>query len=226
MPPILSRIQQNYLFEASKARGLDPSEFEWSTQEKKTSGLVERITHRPTGSYFAFSYRSSGAAGLWLSWWPTDEERFGGVDSWYEARAYIDRWLQRVKQDHDAPDLWGQLAKGRMEPDPSSAALFKPFSAPELKQLEAGLDDIERYVTTTQPLDPSGEKAVRGRFAYLRDAARAGARKIDWWNIFVSQAVAMVTEGILSPTFYQPLMAHATGALAAVYKFGHRLIGP
>ena len=48
--------------------------------------------------------------------------------------------------------------------------------------------------------------------------------RFDWLNIFVGQVVGMITEGLLKPSFYGPLMTHAGTALNAVFQFGIKLL--
>jgi hypothetical protein len=65
---------------------------------------------------------------------------------------------------------------------------------------------------------------VRRRFTYLLDAAKAGARTIDWLNIFVAQIIALGTIGLLDARVYGPVMAHATAVLNAIFQFGLKLL--
>jgi hypothetical protein len=222
--PVLSRVQENEIFEAIRTRGMDPADFDWTI--RRTSGdEYRRITYVPTQAHLEFSSYQGG--GFWLSWAPIlpSGRRYGPADTWNNARYMMAAWLDVVKQDHEAPDLWGALkAQRAITGETAQAEASKPFSPTELKLLEAGLDDIERYVITTQPLDPDGREHVKGRFRYLADAARSGARKIDWLNIFVGQMVSLVTEGVLQTSFYRPLMAHAAAALQSVFQFGLKLL--
>jgi hypothetical protein len=164
--------------------------------------------------------------GWWLSWWPDlGGSRYTSATSYQTALGIIGGWLARVRADHEAPDLWGEIKKGTAIPEAAQRTEYeKQFSAAELKQLEAALADIERYIATTQPLDPSGKQEVHKHFEYLLDAAKKGARKIDWLNVFVAQMVAMVVAGLLDPKVYGPVMAHAAQALNAIFQLGLKLL--
>jgi len=129
----------------------------------------------------------------------TSRPRHGGRPSLApSAHPHVAKWVHAVHDDHHAPDLWGEVAKERTISAAAERHEYeKPFSAAELKQLETALADIEFYITTTQPIDPPGKQKVRNRFAYLLDAAKKGARKVDWLNIFIAQIVALITTGVL-----------------------------
>lgn len=223
---VLARSQQNLLFQGLRDAELDPAEFEWSLSTQAYRGTVQTLTHTPTRSLIGVAVHQGM---YWINWWPnhTDGVNTIHVETWNDVLFIFARWMREVKADHEAPDLWAEIRKVRLDNDTTSRPeLLKPFSPAEQKLLEAGLDDVEQYVQSTQPLDPDARAAVRGRFTYLKDAARAGARKIDWRNIFVGEIVGMVRDGLLSPSFYQPLMAHATAVLQAVFQFGMRMLGP
>ena len=133
--------------------------------------------------------------------------------------------MATVKRNHEAPDLWAAVRAQAALPDAASRAeQSKPFSPREIKQLEAGLEEIERYIIATQPLDPDSQLKVKNRFQYLREAAQRTALKIDWLNIFVGQMFAFFAEGILHPSAYQVVMAHAASALTSVFQLGLKLL--
>lgn len=69
-------------------------------------------------------------------------------------RDVVFSWLTKVRHDHQAPDLWGELAKAKAIPDSARAEYAVQFGPDELKLLEGGLADIERYIITTQPVVP------------------------------------------------------------------------
>jgi hypothetical protein len=206
---------------------MDPSDFRWSEGRQNNQPSL-RITHAPTGSYFEFAH-APHSDGFWLSWSPmfTDGRRYAGAGDWFEAAGIVAQWCGQTKEDHDAPDLWGELSKQAAIPKVAGqGADSQPFTPDELRLLEAGLDDIEHFITSSQPLPPDAVATVHGRFQYLREAAKRGVRKVDWLNIFVGQMISLVAERILVSSFYQPLMAHAATALKTVFDFGLKLIGP
>ena len=227
---VLSRLEENAVAEAAQAVGLDPQEFEWRTRppEKFGPSPYRRIIHKPTGSHLEFSLNSNGVTGHWLDWSPMfpSGQRYMSATTWASASRVIDAWVSIVKQNHEAPDLWAAVRAQTALPTAAARTSepSDPFTPSELKLLEAGLDEVEHFIISTQPLDPGGRDQVHKRFGYLRDAARRGVRKIDWLNIFVGQVVGMIMERILDPASYAPVMTHAGKALASVFKFGAKLL--
>jgi hypothetical protein len=222
--PVLSRSQRNDIFEMIRGHKLDPADFEWSI---RTEGwqVIEVVLHRPTSAYIEISAANEG--GFWLAWWPHSGQSRQCKDAnhWQLALGIVNVWLDAVHKDHTAPDLWGELAKGQAIPAAARKTEYEgKFSSEELKLLEAGLEDIERYISATQPLDPPSKQQVHKRFEYLLDAAKHGARKVDWLNIFVGVVIGLVTEGLLDARVYGAIMTHATTVLHAVFQFGVKLL--
>ena len=53
--PVLSRTQQNDVYEIATNVGLDPLDFNLTSTQLQYRGLTETFTHRPTNSHFSFS---------------------------------------------------------------------------------------------------------------------------------------------------------------------------
>jgi hypothetical protein len=221
---ILSKVQENEIFVAIQTKGLDPSDFEWSNRTDKFH-LYRRLTHRPTKTFIELTEGPTG--GHWATWQPalSNGLRSAAITAWPAMKGMIFQWIDVVKADHEAPDLWGALkAQSAIPRAVAQLDQRRPFTPEELTQLHTGINEIEQHVLTTQPLDPNDQLQIKRRFSYLRDSANRGLQKIDWLNIFVGQIVSMVTEGLLKPSFYGPLMAHAQTALRFVFDFGVKLL--
>jgi len=222
---VLSRTQRNNIFEIIRGAGLDPADFEWSTIPDSDIGPKDVITHPPTGGVCEFThYRDD----FWLDWWPSRGKgrMLQSASVWQDAIVYLVDWIAAIKEDHCAPDLWGEIAKEKTISAASVGHQYaQPFSPAELKQLESSLVDIEHYIATTQPLDPAQKTTLHLRFEYLLDAAKNTPRKVDWLNIFVAQMITLVTTGLLDPSVYGRVMAHAATALNAIFQFGLKLLG-
>jgi hypothetical protein len=106
---LLSRVRQNEIFECVQQLGLNPSEFKWDKAVPKGSSgyLASRLTHLPTGLYFTFGGKGEGR--FWTEWWPPDNSGRSQdlLDSWVVQKNVAFRWLADVKQESEAPDLWG-----------------------------------------------------------------------------------------------------------------------
>jgi hypothetical protein len=223
MPKLLSRNQRNHIFLLVREMGLDPMGFSESNVIRDGQPTWV-IAHPQTDAHFQIQDSTDG--GWWLSWWPNLPR--GGVDrahTWDDVMRSCARWLDSVRRDYEAPDLWGELAKGKTISEAAdNSEEARPFTASELRALGTALKEIEVYVITTQALGEPEKKLVRRRFAYLLEAAKAGVRKVDWLNIFVAQIIAMVTTGLVDPAFYGPMMIHAATVLNAIFQFGIKLL--
>jgi hypothetical protein len=223
---VLSRVQQNDIFQIAQGAGLDPLEFDWSTANEPRRGLVETFRHRPTQCHMGFS---SGDR-LWVNWWPRLPNGHDSLfcDRWNEVLPFVAAWIGSVKENHDAPDLWAEAAKARGLTDAvaDTAADNTPFSAAEIEALKPQLNEVEAYIHARQPLNEGQTKTLHARFQYLLDAAKRGVGRIDWLNILVAQILSLFTNGTVHPSIYGDVMRHAFSAIGSVWQHAARLLGP
>jgi hypothetical protein len=224
--PVLSRIQRNAIHAQATQLGLSDQECDWITKQKR-DGEEDVFTHRPTESRMSFSFSYEK---FWLEWWPAFQtpERYGSMPSWDAVLQHTYAWLDYVKANHDAPDLWAEARKTKEITDAAGHAEENntPFDLAEIELLKPRLDVIEAYIVSRQPLAEEQRLIIRGRFSYLLDAASRKIGRIDWLNIFVSQIVQLFTDGVVSSSLYGDVMRHAAAALSGVWRFGSRLLSP
>jgi hypothetical protein len=225
--PVLSRTQQNDVYEEAVKLGLDPLDFDLKTEDHGYGGPVETFTHRPTKSRIVLSVPK---ADFYLQWWPAfaPGECIAAAYNWNTALVLVVKWLNVVKTNHDAPDLWAEARKARQLTDAAGQVTEAntPFSPAELELLKPKLDEVEAYIESRQPLDAEQKKIVRGRFQYLLGAAKRGLGRVDWLNIFVGQIFQMFADGVLNSSLYGEVMRHAVTALGSVIRLGSKLLGP
>jgi hypothetical protein len=223
---ILSRLQQNELFTRFEKAGLPLDEWKFGVIEEDHRGECLAFEHKPTGAHMRISLLNDRC---YMTWRPATSQGKASATGgrWATALAeVIIPWIDSVRRDHQAPDLWAALAAQSAITDAADQTNMRGrFTAEEVKQLRAGLDQIERFITTTQPLDGGGREKVKRRFDYLREAAGAGLRKIDFINIFVRTVFQMIVQGLVPPSAYGSVMSHAAAALNSVYQFGLKLLG-
>jgi hypothetical protein len=225
--PVLSRTQQNSVYQVAEGVGLDPLDFDLTIAQQPHAGLAETFKHRPTQSYIEFSLSTDK---IWMPWWPAfgPGDRMHFVQNWTAAIETTVRWMRQVKADHDAPDLWAEAFKARQLTDAAghTEGDNTRFTPAEIEIIKPKLDEIEAYIESRQPLDAQQKKIVRGRFQYLLDAAKRGLGRIDWINIFVGQTMQMFTDGVVNSSLYGEVMRHAWTALGSVIRIGSKLLGP
>lgn len=129
----------------------------------------------------------------------------------------IQRWLEAVKLEDDAPDLW-QLARDERAWLSSSVGDFAantPFTETERQQITAHLKTIEQYTIKTHQLNESAAANVRERLAYLSEAAgRVG--RFDWKNLAASTFIQIVLTLGLDPGKAHQLLGLATQLLGSL----------
>lgn len=226
--PVLSRVQQNAVHEAAVQAGLDPLDFDWTSEQRSYVGLVETVWHRPTQSHFSFM---GSLPKVQINWWPNfrDGDAHTFANSWDNALGiYVRPWMKEVKRNHDAPDLWAETAKARRLTDAAGdvGADNTPFDLAEIELLKPTLQEVEAYIQSRQPLDDGQKRVLHGRFQYLLSAAKRGIGRIDWLNIFVSQIMQLFTDGVVRSSLYGDVMRHASTAIGGAIKaVGARLLG-
>jgi hypothetical protein len=226
--PVLSRVQQNGIYQLAERAGLNPLDFSWDTTDQEYRGTTERITHGPTQAWLDFSITND--RNIWMQWWP----RFGTADprlftaSWDGALMWVAPWLDEVKKNHDAPDLWAEARNARALSDVVGdvEADNTPFTLEEVELLKPRLQDVADRIESSQPLDAEQKQVVRKRFQYLLEAAQRGVGRVDWLSIFIGQLFEMGLEKILEPSTVYQAMSYARTALSGLYHFGERLLGP
>jgi hypothetical protein len=219
---VLSRVQQNELLKLFENAGLSRDQWQVESVTEPYAGESLQYRHVPTGAKLAVTLI---AGRFHLEWRPAiDGTTSSRHDYWADTAQRIAQWVATVALDHRAPDLWAAVGAETAIRDAAQSDDFRAqFTSEELRLLRAGLDEIERFITATQPLD-GGRDVVKRRFDYLRESAGAGVRKIDWLNIFVGQVVGMVVQGLIPPSAYPAIMGHAATALSTVYNLGLKLL--
>ncbi len=233
--PVLSRLQQNAIFDAAKEAGLDPLDFRLRKEDQAHRGETEVFTHGPTQSRFDISLAHEGKT--WCQWWPAfppshfyaqSGERACSVfsDSWDQVMRLVHSWAEEVKRNHGAPDLWAEAAKVRQMTDAASepGADNSPFDPGEIALLKPKLDEIEAYITSQHALDAGQKKKLHGRFQYVLGAAKRGIGRVDWLNIFASQIFQMVWDNLIPSSLYGDVMRHAATAIGTLLKLGSKLL--
>lgn len=223
---VMSRTQSNAFYQMAKDSGLDPADFSLTQEQQHFRGEVEVLKHLPTGSRFDISL--SGEK-LQMSWWPkfTNGGTTFFAQNWPDAYGVARGWLQAVKRDHDAPDLWAEARKERRLSDAAGSVNEDntPFTSEEIKLLEHSLPEVEAFIESRRALNETEKKTLRSRFKYLLSAAQRGIGRVDWVNIFVGQLVQFVTEGLLDSSAYGTAMSHAWTLLGGIIKGGAKLLG-
>jgi hypothetical protein len=108
----LTRIEKNSVLSAIQLFQFDPAEFEWveiKSEEWSQHFTVLKLVHRGTGYYITFG-------GLQIMYSPGDGRKVDGEiheHVWDNKRRALNSWLQRLRDEVEAPDLWARSGNYR-----------------------------------------------------------------------------------------------------------------
>ena len=96
--------KRNQVFEAIKAAGLNPAEFDWDDSADDIC-----LRHRWSGAYFFFG----GAPGRYIARYETGDQPVAEVpkSTWEALMSSVGLWLSDIKHDTETPDLWAELER-------------------------------------------------------------------------------------------------------------------
>lgn len=214
-PSPLLKSQENDVFLAVRASGLDPSTFKWEMKKSEAdrSNLVSVLIHKPTEYWFMFDM---GDDGHLCTYSPGEDTLFGGEypGTWPNQMAYVRNWLGYLKREAEAPDLWAMLGEenalsAAASPEPYDENT--PFTSVERKRVEATLSEIRSLLTASHSFSSEKLEQIDSRLAYLEAASERLGRK-DWLNVAFSVVTNIILTVALPPDAARNIF-NAAGAL-------------
>jgi hypothetical protein len=203
--------QWNDVFAAIQAAGLNPAEFERTeASSPRANGHVPVLHHPPSKATFTFDFDDTQH---WADYTPGNDrprdERAAG--NWDGQLNYVKQWLEYLKREWHAPNLWAELRAQRRlvtaiggASDDSNA----PFGLEEQKEIARQLAEIKTYVRKTYQLNESQYEAIDARLDYFAEAAKRLGR-IDWRNAFIGAFLGAVLQAVLPPEPVQDIISLA-----------------
>lgn len=97
--------------------------------------------------------------------------------------AYTVRWLQKVKDDHEAPDMWAtvlreaEVVAGDVDED-------RRFTTDEQRRIAEQLREVEAFLTKVRPLTSEQADWLHVRIEYVTEATSRLTLK-DWKLLFL-----------------------------------------
>ena len=222
----LSKTERNQLALAATEIGLDPASFEWKEESSKVVGLIHVLTHPSTRSFMRVGY-SLGQYdhGYELDYWPRRGELDAPGDEFQTLFPEIRTWLEWVKEESDAPDLWAIARESRAWLGSSGAEGGNDsFTQNQVDQIVQHLQTIEAFTVKNYHLNAAHQAFVHGRMEYLAEAA-ARVGRLDWKNIFASTLLNIIVTIGLDPVKAQGLYGLATQLLGPLVAGAARLLG-
>jgi hypothetical protein len=192
----LLRSQRSRVFELLQEGQLEPAEFSWAKEEIVGSILVSRLNYREGTYYFQFSSHELNA------WCVACPGRFRSMDyeypkDWQEQEGVFRNWTKFLKREVEFPDYWGEMAKyqAAVGVEPADTVVNEPISACEADDIGRVLTRLGERVGQELKLEGEAVSLVRGKFAYLAEAARR-QRSRDW--VYTALGVCATTAMALS----------------------------
>jgi hypothetical protein len=217
----LTKTEKNTVFQQIVNQKFDPLEFAWTeetTQETPYPTSVYRksvLTHCPTEYYFSF-----GGIVYECSPGQTDE-----VDSRtrpsldYQRFGLVSKWLERVRQEYDAPDLWAMALQDRQ--------LFlltsilgesnTQFTQQEQSYIASRLDVLLEFALKSSDLTNQQRELITAHVEYTKEAAKRLGR-FDWKGCLINTIITIVVSATFAPDRALQLWHLAVEAFMPLYK--------
>lgn len=216
----LAKWQRNTIFEAIDAAGLDARECTFDYDD--TGG---RITHVPSESSFLLE----GDAGHYTSTEVVGEDSSGPSESfsWTKVQERVRRWAEKVKQDVDTPDLWGELQREReiLTGPRHDDVENTPFTSDEREEIAEQLRQIKELVKKTYSLSEAQMLTLEAKIDDLEAAAGRIGRK-DWRLLFCGVMFTVIVTGLLSPEAVQHILVKVLHGLENLFGGGPPQLPP
>lgn len=215
--------QSNEVHSAIVAEGLDTAAFHWDTvQSSKTQYLaVSELRYADTRYFFLFDFHQDQH---WCEFSP-GRDKLADTDypgTWGGTLAYFRQWLEYLKREVFAIDLWAAAQSqtafihAQSESDTES-----PFTLEERERIQTSINEIKEFVFKAQPLSEAHMRYVEGRLNYLVDASNRMGRK-DWANVAIGVFTNIVVSAALNPEATRDFFQFVGAALSWV--FGQRAL--
>jgi hypothetical protein len=221
---LVLRSQANEILALVEAVGLEPAAFAWKEVPSYVTRhlMVSGLFHEATPFYFRFDFKE-GLAHADFS--PGDEKQ---VDvqypgDWSGQVRLAKAWLENLKREVEAPDLWAAVAAGAQlvggTDEVTSDALF---STAEQERIAAGVRELKEYIRRIHNVDDDRWLIVSRQLDYLMGAASRVGRK-DWLLLAAGTLANVALSAGLNPEGTQDIFRFAGQVLGWVFGHPHLL---
>jgi hypothetical protein len=195
----LLQSQKNECLEMIQAAGLEPADFRWQFRSAELGGLYPQVAHSPTTFYFTFQ-RDLSADVFHVEFSPGYESlaQQDGPGTWSQVvRVQFPNWLDYLKREYYAPDLWAEVEhqRGMLSAD-GEGVENTPFTAKEQETIAVQLNEAKVYVRANFELDEGQFTRFESQLDYLIDAAKRVGR-VDWRNLLIGSFLSLVVQSVV-----------------------------
>ena len=168
----LLQSQRNHVFAAVRDAGFDPSDFEWDRDalDAGASASIDVLRHPTSGGFFEFRHVGRSKANRFA---PGEDVAVSSNNpgSWELQLAYVRRWLEYLKREIEAPDLWGETSKERELVDAARGeGSNEPFTEDERGLISRQLRELKEYLVASYELNAGQQAILEDRIRYLDEA--------------------------------------------------------
>jgi hypothetical protein len=198
----LRKTEKNEIFKLIHEFGLAAENFRWTEDEFPEWDIdtvifrASVLTHLPTRYFCKFS-------GTLVQFSPGPDRRVQTEkhhDNWDIKLGVAGLWLEELKKEVDAPDLWSSVGKEKTLSLAASSPDIenRPFTEAEQKFIAAKLDELKGYVLEGQQFSAKQAGYVEREFVYLKESSRRFGRN-DWLRVLLSVLIGQAINLALSP---------------------------
>jgi hypothetical protein len=218
---LLTKQEKNAVFITLQSNGFDPADFSWQEIKSREWGglswqdfIVSQLVHHATGYYFTFGSQVLTTCPGNLR--KVEEERHND-DGKIKLSKY-EAWLQRLKHEVEAPDLWATIGQEKvlMAVAVSPTLNNSPFTPDEQTLVSAKLEEIKRYLIDVQQFDAEQAVFIEREFTYLTESSQRLGRK-DWLNALLGGLLGLAFALVLDPEKARGLLALAGTAFQSLW---------
>jgi hypothetical protein len=199
----LTKLQKNAVLSWVLDEKCDPTEFEWKeiqgqehTQFSHNTYRASELIHFPTGFYVRF-----GAVYLTICPGPKSKvEEINLYQDWNARERTVRDWLERVKAEHEAPDLWAMAFQDRAFLRLSSVfeSANTNFTSEEQQYIAARLDAIRDFVIGSGGLESGQQRLIEAQIQYAKEATKRLGR-VDWKGVLINTLFAIAVNAVFTP---------------------------
>ena len=211
---LLNKLTKNAIFEAIKAAGLHPEDFDLQDDDAEV-----RLKRKRSASCFTIRSEGSGLKFVGRSvagdFWDMPIE----VYSWGTVIERISSWLEYVKLDLKTPDLWAELHRddqllfSATSDDVTENSRFTPD---EQNEIATRLQTLAEDARRTYSLSAAQVRVLDAKLDYLVNAARRLGRK-DWLNVCAGVILTLIIGAVLPPSATRDMFLGLLRAIGHLY---------
>jgi len=200
----LLKTQKNQVLKILQEGGLQPSNFSWhklETLDKSNIPLCEEYIIVPRLEYLNGEYYFEFQETV-CEFSPGKNRKVQNENSpsWTDQALIVHRWVEYLKREIKAPDLWAEIEKYRptLALVPAEQIVNEPIPAYEVEEISEKLSALADKIEEQFKLNEDHNRFVRSKLDYLADAAKRQRRR-DWEFMFIGVFIAIAFELALEP---------------------------